>query len=183
MGGGCGGFSLLGLLIGVGLTVWLASMVVDGSFGGDSPERGNAETLASVVDPPTSAVADPVAITVAPATDLVDGAEVTITSDAFPAGAQVRIETCLTRSKVVTGEASPCDPTATALDVVDPRGHLVVRYPVARVVDVGGTPFDCAGEPARCVVAVTDVADATRTGSAPITFRPQTRGPEITLPD
>lgn len=182
MGGGCSGLSLIGLLIGVGLTVWLGSMVVDGTLGGDSPKPRDAATLASVIDS-TTTVPSNAAIAVDPATDLTDGTVVTITSDAFAAGAEVRVNTCVARSSVVTGDAEPCDPATGALEVVDERGHLVARYPVARVVTVGGTPFDCAAEPARCVVAVTDTADPARTGSVLVTFRAEAHGPEITLPD
>lgn len=182
MGGGCSGLSLVGLLVGVGLTVWLGSMVMDGTLGDDSPKPRNAETLASVVDSPTTAAVS-MAISVAPTTDLVGDSEVTITSDAFAAGTEVRVDTCLARSSVVLGDSSPCDPSRESLAVVDGRGHLDVRYVVARVVTAGVTPFDCTSEPGLCVVTVTDTADATRVGSAPLTFRADAERPEITLPD
>lgn len=182
MGGGCGGLSLIGLLVGVGLTVWLGSMVMDGTFGGDSPKPRDTETLASVIDSSTT-VPRGAAVAVTPTSDLTEGAEVTVTSDAFPAGTEVRVETCLARTSVVTGDASPCDPREIALAVVDERGHLAARYPVTRVVTVAGTPFDCASKPGMCVVAVTDTADATRTGAVPVTFRDEGNGPQITLPD
>lgn len=182
MGGGCGGLSLLGLLVGVGLTVWIASMVVGGSSGGDQPERRDAAGLAEVLDPTTTVPAS-AALSVAPASDLTDGAVVTITSDDFPAGAQVRVERCLARSGAVTGDTSPCDPAGVALDSVDARGHLVARLAVSRVVEVGGVPFDCASEPPRCTVRVTAVAEPARSGSALITFRSEDDRPQITLPD
>lgn len=182
MGGGCGGLSLIGLLVGVGLTVWLGSMVMDGTFGGDSPKPRNAATLASVIDSSTT-VPRTAAVVVAPASDLADGAQVAVTSDAFEAGTAVRIETCLARTSVVTGGASPCDATGTALAVVDERDHLAARYAVRRTVTVAGTPYDCASEAGFCTVTVTDTAHEDRTGSAPITFRAEARGPEITLPD
>lgn len=182
MGAGCGGFSLIGLLVGVGLTVWLGSMVMDGTLGGDEAQPRDAETLASVIAS-TTTVPRRAAISVVPASDLTDGAVVTVTSDAFPAGSEVRVDTCLARSNMVTGDAPPCDPGGGALSVVDQQGHLATRYQVARVVTVGGTPFDCAGEPGLCIVAVTDTADTTRAGSVPVAFRADGHGPEITLPD
>lgn len=182
VGGGCGGFSLIGLLIGVGLTVWLGSMVMDGTFGDDEPVRRDAESLASVVDSPTTEP-DALTISVTPATELVEGTEVTVTSDAFAPGSEVRVATCLSRSNLVTGDASACDQDTTRPAVVDDRGRLVVRYAVPRVVSAGATPFDCAAEARLCSVVVTDSTDATRTGAAPLTFRADSQGPEITLPD
>ncbi len=181
MGGGCGGLSLVGLLIGVGLTVWLGSMVADGVFGGDSPKPRDAASLASVIDSSTTVPAT-AAVAVEPATDLVDGQRVVITSDAFPAEAAVQVDLCLARPNAVSGSDSPCDPTAAALDPVDARGHLVARYDVRRVVTVGGTPYDCASEAGLCVLRVTAVDDPATTGSAPLAFRTDDSRPEITLP-
>lgn len=184
MGGGCGGLSLLGLLVGVGLTVWLGSMVMGGSLGGDSPKANDAETLASVVDSSTTAPGTTaLAVSVNPATDLGEGAEVSVTSDAFPAGAEVRVDTCLARANTVTGDAARCDAPGSLPAQVDAKGHLAVRYVVARVVTVGGVPYDCGTKAGLCVVAVTDAADPTRTGSVPISYQEGIRGPEITLPD
>ncbi|MBX3286805.1 MAG: hypothetical protein KF703_15755 [Actinobacteria bacterium] len=181
VGGGCSGLSLIGLLVGVGLTVWLGSMVADGMFGGDGPKPRDAASLASVIESSTTVPAT-ASIVVDPAADLVDGQRVVITSDAFPAEGAVQVDSCLARTTVATGD-SACDPTATALDPVDARGHLVARYDVHRVVTVGGTPYDCASQAGLCVLRVTAVGQEDPIGSAPLTFRADDDRPEITLPD
>lgn len=183
VGGGCGGLSLIGLLVGVGLTMWLGSIAMNGGFGSNKDKSGDEKASVSSVLATTTTLAPTAPITVSPTTDLTDGATVTVRSSAFPAGSKVRVTTCLARATLATGDAALCDDTTGSTGATDASGHLNVPYRVPRVVTVGGTPFDCAEKPESCVVTATSVDRPALHGAVPVTFAPQAHGPEITLPD
>lgn len=182
VGGGCGGLSLIGLLIGVGLTVWLGSIAMNGGLGGHDNKASGRTSVSSVLATSTT-LAPTAAITVRPATDLAEGATVTVSSAAFPAGTKVRVSTCLSRATLATGTASLCDETTTSNAVVDRNGHLILGYKVVRAITVNNVPFDCAEKAGACVVTATSTVDGSKHGSVPLTFTDTGRGPEITLPN
>jgi hypothetical protein len=182
--GGCGGFSLLGLLIGIGLTVWLGSMAVDGmrpATKDASPltASGTSTSVAGATAPEVQAVE----VTVSPQQGLAEDATVTVASDGFPADAEVSVTTCLAGSgsaKVAAG--APCDPASTATFRTDAAGHLAASYRPSRLVTASGMPFDCASAPKQCRLQVAATASPHLVGSVDISFDPGLGSPQITLP-
>jgi len=182
VGGGCGGLSLIGLLIGVGLTFWLGSIALDGGGGGHSQKRAETDAVSSILA--TSTTQPPTAsITVRPATGLTAGATVIVSSAAFAPGLKVRVSTCLSRANLATGAGSLCDDATATIGTSDRNGHLNMAYKVPRSVTVDGLPFDCAEAAGTCVVAAVSTVDAAKLGSAPLSFTPTEERPQITLPN
>ncbi len=180
MGAGCAGFSLVGLLAVIAIVFWLGGSAFEGSGGGSGAIPTNAGASTTTI--PSVGVA----IAVDPAIDLADGDVVEVTSDDFPAGTLVRVATCVAGTGRVTNDAPTCDEATTQEATVDRSGRLAVSHGVARVVSVGGIPFDCASEPGRCQIEVrasgagsggTDLF-----GAAPLTFA-QGGAVPITLPE
>ena len=186
---GCAVLSLLGLLVGVGLTAWLSSRVLD-----DRPGGARSGPATSLPEAPDAGVE----VAVTPARDLDDGEVVRVASSAFPAGATVALRQCLTPSRgtaLVLGPGGGCDDVAPpVVAVVDARGRFEAELVVRGVVTVGGLPFDCAESAGFCSVLAsteepTPDGSATggpapsepTTGAAPLAFAPGTR-PQLTLP-
>lgn len=167
----------MGLLVGVGLTVWLSSTVLDRERDGVGRRPATSFTA-------PDEVGAGVALAVEPHEELDDGQVARVSSTAFAAGATVTVRQCLTPSPgtaLVLGGAT-CDEGAAPREVVvDARGHLVVDLVVRNVVTAGGLPYDCAGEAGFCSVVASTTAGEVVRGSAAISFRAGVR-PEITLP-
>lgn len=178
------GFSLIGLLVGVFLVVWLGSKVMD-STDGTTTKKETAEDVASTIVAANTTLPKGIEVKVDPSTGLADGATVTITSSAFPAGSPVKVAECASGSNIVTQGSDPCDQDHAATATVGADGKLSTTFRVGRAVTIGGTPFDCASQDGYCSVRVISVSDPKLAGAVPISFAPDPndRGPEITLPD
>lgn len=187
VGAGCAGFSLIGLLVAVGLTFWLGAKVFDSTDPAGTRRATDQATDSSVTTTTLPAAADRVAITVDPATGLTDGAAVHVTSTGYPAGTAVSVSTCVVGTGQVTGSSDPCDAASATAATVGADGTLAVDHPVVRLVTIGGTPFDCAETAATCQIVVrptgANAADPTLVGTAPLTFADDLGQPQITLPD
>lgn len=172
---GCGGFSLVGLLVGVGLTVWLGSMALSGSTGGGSTRRsGGQPGAASTTTLPS------VAVDLSPRTGLTDGAKVTITSDAFGANRAVSVLVCTRGADLGTGADACGDPIASLR--TDAAGHLAGQVAVPRIVEVGLGPFDCAEDAGRCSVVLRAAGEPAAQASVPLAFVAGLDPPELTMP-
>ena len=135
VGGGCGGLSLIGLLVGVGLTFWLGSIAMSGGFGGHDKKSDERSAVSEILA--TSTTVKPTAtITATPATGLADGATVIVSSSSFPAGTKVTVSTCLGRATLATGKASLCDDTTVVTGTADANGHLNAAYALHRAAPV-----------------------------------------------
>ena len=172
MGGGRGALSLLGLLVGVGLTFWLGSM----AFG----SGGSTATKVLPTSPGKQADAGPPngkAIQVSPTTGLGNEPRVLVTSTAFPAKAEVLISTCLHGGQSVG--ATGCDPKSVVTLRVGTTGRLSSDYPVPRVISVKGIPFDCATRAKQCRVQVTSSANTGLGGHTDISFQADLGAPPL----
>jgi len=152
-GAGCAGFSLVGILMGVGLVVWLGSTITTGIGGDDGPS--------AIERPPPSAAVDLTipGATFAGATIRVTapaplGADeiVSVTGAGFPPG-PVEVTTCLTGGFRTSDGLVGCDTQTTVAATADAEGAFALDYPVTRIVgDELGTDYDCAAFAAACSV-------------------------------
>ncbi|MCU1496254.1 MAG: hypothetical protein JWM47_207 [Acidimicrobiales bacterium] len=175
-------FSLVGLLISVGIVVWLGSMASD--RGTDGPGRPSTRIEDETIDGPAGSVVTvpaALAVDVSPSAGLKGGAEVVVTSNAFAAGEVVAIRMCVAGADRVVG-GDGCDATTTTKVFVNAERHLQANYRVRRVVTAGGLPFDCLTEAHRCTVRVAIDADPSQGGTVALTFAPDPDLPEISMP-
>lgn len=158
MGAGCGVFGLLGLLIGVGLTVYLGSRALEGSSGLIGGGGGSPAKLA---------FAD---VTLSP-NPVPEGTVATVRSNDFVSGADITLTTCL----APTGDRPwRCDPSTAMHASVDVLGELGADYPVRRRITIAAKPVDCSTAAAQCVVRAAQAEPIVRIGSAPLIVTPLT---------
>lgn len=158
---GCFGLGSLGV---VGAVV--AAMVVLGALA----------SLASgcdieVGDPGDGKDSQHLAVAVAPASDLVDGSTIRVTSAAFPADSIVGVAVCLRTADTERKGVEACDETQGARFATTADGALDATYRVPRVITVGGAAYDCAAAPERCLVVAADADDYDRSGGQAVRFR------------
>jgi hypothetical protein len=110
-------------------------------------------------------------IQVRPATDLVGGGTVIVTSDAFAPLHVVAIAVCLRSADTERAGVEHCDRIQGARYATDAKGHLAVAYRVPRSIRVGGEVHDCAASPGACLLAVGDVLDLDRSGGRGLAYR------------
>lgn len=111
------------------------------------------------------------AIQVSPATGLDDGSKVLVTSRAFGAKTVVGIAVCLSEADTKHSGVEACDTVAGSRFATDAKGVLAQPFAVPRVITVGGTAYDCATRPGRCVLVAASSIDFDRSGGQPISFR------------
>ncbi len=160
--GGCGGASLVGLLVTLLLLGMLSSKVVD-SVGGNDGDTHR---------PYLGAEPARVEVAVTPTTDLTDGRPLLLTSTAFPKDARVDVTTCLDPSVTKYRGEESCDPgTRTSYAVLD-DGAFSQPYVAHRMIRVHGTVHDCAAAPGRCrVLATGNETQREVGGGQQLTFR------------
>lgn len=149
-GAGCGVFGLASLLVGVGVTVWLGSQVMDR------------------VDPSPSTKPAP-AMAISPRGDLPDGLEVQVTASGLTSG-PVTVMTCVTDRLPATTPEPPCDPSGAQQATASADGSVSTTVLVTRTVTVTGTPYDCGAFAGACSLVV-QTPDAPDQGAQiPLTF-------------
>jgi hypothetical protein len=175
---GCGAFTLVGVLITVGLVVWLGSRVLPDSD--DSPLRSSTSVTAP---------GDPRAleVTLDPAEGLDETTTLVATVEGLDPGAKLRIATCLRGGSLVIGADAPCDDASAREANADEDGAAIVPYHPARLITAGGLPFDCAAHAATCEVRVTQATGSSggggaRSGAAAFSYKADLPPPEITVP-
>lgn len=154
-GAGCGVFTMVGVLAGVALTVWLGSQVVSSGGGGggsdddadfglrpdDVASLGIDEVLPTDVTGTTVSIADD--------GSLDDGESLFVDGVGYQAGT-IELTMCLTIEARVAGGLAGCDPaTTTAVEVGD-DGILDASYQVRRVITVADVAYDCAAVREGC---------------------------------
>lgn len=159
---GCGIFGVGSVLIGVALTVWLGSMALSGSTGGNDGDRP-APTTTSTTLPPLPAEA---VLAVDPADGSTDGGQVTITGSGFEPGHLI-VTTCLTHAPGPLGER--CDEATNAGVDAAADGTWTVAYTTRRMITVGSTAYDCAASPGACSV-IAHLAEGNDGAGAPFAF-------------
>jgi hypothetical protein len=131
-------FGLIGLLLGVGLTVWIGSQVFDDTTGGSASTTVTTPSLSSKA-----------AITVEVPPGLDDEGAVQVRGTGFPTG-PVQATLCLTHP--VESTPDPCDTATDARANVAADGTWELNLVVPRVISVGGEHYDCAAAPGACSV-------------------------------
>ena len=153
-GAGCGIFSLVGILLGVGLTVFLASQVT-GDLGGSG--HRSSTTIAGLPDISDATVPGTpfggATLEVATPTHLDDGTPLRVTGLGYPSG-PVEVTTCLTRPVDPADGRGACDAATTvrttATATADGTAGIRLDYPARRVITVDGVRYDCAATTAGC---------------------------------
>lgn len=150
---GCGAFGIVGLLVGVGLTVWLGSMALSGSTdGGDGPKPPEATPEISTLDSAIDDLQSPVPGLEPSGATLEVPAEVAANGDLPLRGTDlspgpIRVSTCLAAT-----DAPACDPATAVELVVGGDGRLAADIPIHRVITIDGTAYDCAARPGACML-------------------------------
>lgn len=110
------------------------------------------------------------AVEVAPAEGLDDGAAVFVSSRAFRPHGIVGVVVCLEEALTEAVGVDACDRAAGQRFATTPEGELAAVVAVPRVITVEGEPHDCAERAGRCLVVAADSQDFDLSGGAPITF-------------
>ena len=88
---GCGGLSLVGLLVSIGLVVWLGSKALPDS---DSSAKERSSSSGAVTEPDESHALD---VSLDPADDLDENTPIVVMVEGLDAGATFSVATCLRR--------------------------------------------------------------------------------------
>lgn len=182
---GCGAFSLLGVLVGVGLTVWLGSQALSGGGGGggggsdaggrrtpSADPSGAIEALDALDELTASGAIDapsPPGLKIVPGTGLVDGVPVAVVGTGLPVGI-ADVVACLSTPPTSLAGIDPCDPATARQTIVEADGALVVETTAVRALRVKDTPYDCAAAPGACEFRVTSTGSDGPPPTAPIIF-------------
>lgn len=150
---GCGAFGIGGLLVGVALTVWLGSMALSGSTGGDRGSKrpkgtSDVSSLDSTIDDLSSPVPglEPSGATLVAPDGLAASGDLQLTGTNLSPG-PIAISTCLAAT-----DAPACDPTTTITVTVGGDGRLAAAVPIHRVITIDGTAYDCAARAGACLL-------------------------------
>ena len=169
-GAGCGVVGLLGLLLGVGLTVWLGSRAFDATTGDDGPTDAARDIAsASTITVPGDAAGSPGSIVLAPADGLADGTSVAIEGAGLPPG-EARATVCLTFQTRAAGALAACDETTTTTLEVAPDGRAIGRIVVPREIRVLTDAYDCAAFAGACSVLLHQGDSLGGAAEAPLSF-------------
>lgn len=158
------GVSVLGC--GFAVLVGLAFLALVGTF-----TLHRLQFLADV-GPGTGTHSRRLPITVAPATELRDGAVVRVTSREFDADSVVGVTVCLREAIAKNEGVDACDRTSGARYATDGESRLDATFAVPRVITVGGKAHDCAATPAPCMVVAAAASNFDESGGQPIRFHP-----------
>ena len=170
-GAGCGVLGLLGLLLGVGLTVWLGSRAFDATTGKDGPidDARDIASASTLTVPGNTAGPAGTGIVLAPADGLTDGTSVAIEGTGLPQG-EVRATVCLTFQTRAAGALGACDETTTTTLEVAADGRAIGRIVVPREIRVITDAYDCAAFAGACSVLVHQGDSLGGAAEAPLSF-------------
>lgn len=170
---GCMGFSLVGLLVSVGLVLWLGSRAFDGATGPVTTGTEAAAESSTTADPqPTlEVVADP-------STGLTGAAPITVSASGLVPGEGVVVAACLGAAESLPVDFEACDPTTEASATTSATGMAEVSLAMPRVLQAGGLPIDCAHEPGQCEIRVQG-KDSGLSGRVPLTFADDLGPPDL----
>jgi hypothetical protein len=152
-GAGCGAFGLAGLLVSVGIAVWLSSRVASDTHGTLQSAKGAGRPQATLH------------VEARPARDLTEGQTVAVAGYGYPAGATISALLCA-RPDHGTLSCAPSTEISIQVDLFQSyQGTLVVH----RLLKTTAGTVDCASLGSHCEVRVSD-ADHGREASAPLAF-------------
>lgn len=160
------------------VVVFAAGVIVTRGDGDDGVVTDTTTTTVTVTTGPT--------ITVSPATDLVDGQEVTVSvAGVEPNLLPVEVALCL--DDVLTSlSRDSCAFDGEGATQADADGRAVLTVVVQRTVvaGLGGPPRDCAGSDGGCAIAVLAGGDSEVVAATTLAFRAQDEpqpDPELTV--
>lgn len=165
----------------------VAAVFLTGGSGGteirSQPANGDRAT-SDTSDPPltdggTIGEATGLSVTVSPNTDLRDGDQVTVQSDGLDQLTSPMLIQCAGDLTAATAlgrcdlrQLDPADSLATGSQISANETVTVRRIISISTIDDGApTTYDCATEPAGCVLAIGDSAPPVRGAYAPLVFR------------
>lgn len=164
-GAGCGAFSLVSVLVGVVLVVWLASQGMGG--GDDDPVEGQQEAIDALGELPDASIPGVVpagqVLDVAPDGPVADGTVLTVSGSGWRG--EVQLLTCLAGENRVGGGLGACDESTAVVVDAAPDGLLLAQYPARRTITVLGADEDCGAAPGTCEL-VASTPGAPETGTA-----------------
>ena len=153
---GCGAFTFVGLLLGVGLTVFLGSRATDSLGGSGSNGKTGLDHLTSEVSSLVASTqpggpATGARLVLSTPAKLGDGGSIGVAGQALAPG-EAQLTTCLTiREPYPADGGGQCDLDTTApAGTVDQRGEVTTTYRARRVITVHGTRYDCAARAGAC---------------------------------
>lgn len=136
-------------------------------FGGGDPLMSASATLDF---DPNGPLAPPPTVTVTPTTNLVDGQELHVVGDGFPANAVISLHQCLADKTGLDG----CDTDLYGTVLSDNEGHVDMTTKAKQIIGLGtdGDPysqtFDCGSAPNACRLLFED-------------YKPVSAWPSVTL--
>lgn len=157
---GCGVFSILGVLIAVGLVVYLGSQATTGVGGsGKGGDDQSVQDLRDLTSQASGAVNGGMAgmpgegatLTYDGPASVVDGSVLAVAGGRFVPG-PVELTACVANLPQEIDGVAWCDLTTTATATVDANGAFTVQYPAKRALQVDGTAYDCAAFEGACVL-------------------------------
>ncbi len=158
VGAGCGAFSFVGLLIGVGLTVWLGSIVV-GGIGGSGGEGAGKEASATALGRTT--------LSVDPSGPLADDTVARVHGTGFVATSAVRVSVCLAEE---VGPIRRCADDGARVIHADVLGAIDTTVTIRAAVTVGARTVSCSGSNA-CILVARATTGPDRVATAPLLIR------------
>lgn len=168
--GGCAIFSFVGVLVTIGLTVWLGSQAMSSSTESGSGGASDGAVDETRAQAPSTTTPGQIAIEIRPADGLDEGASVTLTASRLDPGSAVAIDTCVaSQAAVDIGPACSSAPTGASADA---HGTFEAEFTPARLVPSGIGQIDCAASAGTCIVLAKGTVDgAPATGWVPLAFR------------
>jgi len=130
-------------------------------------------TSTSVDDPRFTSTGMPV--TIDPREGLRDGQTVTVRGESFPPGTEVYIGVC---SRLAPGTGiERCDRTNFKVVNAGADGTFEATYTLRRILEIGGTAYDCTAAPAEgertaCILVAAPARSETENGQVPLWFDP-----------
>ncbi len=114
------------------------------------------------------------ALTIAPATDLVDGQLVAVSGSDLAPGSTVGLVQCTPGA----ASSTQCDLDTLLTRGTDAQGDVATSFNVSRIIAVGGSLIDCAQ--VTCIISAAIAGQTTPLTSASLTFAPAPPPPVVT---
>lgn len=169
---GCMGFSLVGVLVAVGLVVWLGSRVSD-EVARDRDPAGQGSVVVT-----TEASGAAVDVRADPSTELTGDASITVSASGLQPGEKVAVLACSSAVDALPTEIGACDAGSEVTTTASAAGNIEVRLAMPRVLTASGLPIDCASAASRCEVRVRGL-DSVSGGRTGVTFAEDLDPPEL----
>ena len=169
---GCMGFSLIGVLMSVGLVVWLGSQAFDGATG--PANRAGQHQLSTTTGAPQRIVE----VVTDPSTGLTDDMSITVSASNLHPGEKVMVVACSATTDRLPGDVGSCDTATEMSTTASAAGNIEVRFAMPRVLRASGLPIDCAADAGGCEVQVMGL-DSAAVGRTSVSFAEGLPSPDL----